>query len=162
MKQVLSILLFAIISFLSYGQKGFGSTATVGERRCALVISNKDYRHIRFLQNTLNDAVDMKTALQNLGFEVKMVQNTDYRNLACAINRFVANLKSGDVALVYYSEHGLSYNGKNYLLPIDAQVTCLEHLDEQGYSLNKIVEDIAVRGVKNSYYLLDACRSVLN
>jgi formylglycine-generating enzyme required for sulfatase activity len=104
----------------------------------------------------------MKTALQNLGFEVTMVQNTDYRSLASTINRFVAKLQSGDVALVYYSGHGLSYNGKNYLLPIDAQLTCLEQLDEHGYSLNKIVGDISVHGVKNSFYLLDACRSVPN
>jgi uncharacterized caspase-like protein len=132
------------------------------ERRLALVIGNKDYQYIRPLRNTLNDAVDMKTALQNLGFEVTMVQNTDYRSLASTINRFVAKLQSGDVALVYYSGHGLSYNGKNYLLPIDAQLTCLEQLDEHGYSLNKIVGDISVHGVKNSFYLLDACRSVPN
>ncbi len=140
-----------------------GTKIPVGtERRFALVIGNKDYQYIRSLRNTLNDAADMKTSLQGLGFDVTMVQNTDYRSLVGSINRFVTKLQSDDVALVYYSGHGLSYNGKNYLLPIDAQVNCLEQLDEHGYSLNKIVGDIAVRRVKNSFYLLDACRNVPN
>ncbi|GAA4418523.1 hypothetical protein GCM10023187_52020 [Nibrella viscosa] len=136
-------------------------TAPAGtERRLALVIGNKDYQHVRSLKNPLNDAQDMSRALETLGFEVNTVPNADYRTMVTALNRFRDKLTGTDVALVYYAGHGLSYNGKNYLLPIDTQIRCLEELEEYGISLNRILSDLATRQVRNSFVFLDACRNL--
>ena len=143
------------------GIKIVGGTAPAGtERRIALVVGNKDYQHVRKLQNPVNDATDMTTALKALGFEVITLTNTSYPQLQSGLNRFKDKLTTSDVALVYYSGHGVSYNGKNYLLPVDADIQCLEQVEEYGISLSRILSDLASRHVRNSFVFLDACRNL--
>ena len=145
----------------SRGLKPVEGEAPAGtERRIALVVGNKDYRKMNVLRNPLNDATDMTEALQKLGFEVIKVANADYRTLMGAVNRFKGQLGRSDVALFYYSGHGLSYGGKNYLMPVDADISCLDQIEEYGVSLNRILGDISAQGVRNSFVFLDACRNV--
>jgi formylglycine-generating enzyme required for sulfatase activity len=161
----LLILLICKISLLAQtkGMKPVGGNAPAGtERRLALVVGNKDYQKLNLLRNPLNDANDMAAALEQLGFEVIKITNADYRAFLNAVNRFKDRLSSSDVALFYYSGHGLSYSGKNYLMPTDADISCLEQIEEQGISLNRILGDITAKGVRNSFVLLDACRNVPN
>ena len=151
---------------MALAQKGFkpvsGDAPAGTERRLALVVGNKDYQKLNPLRNPLNDANDMAAALKQLGFEVIQTTNADYRGFLNALNRFKDRLSTSDVALFYYSGHGLSYGGKNYLMPTDADITCMEQIEEYGISLNRILGDITAKGVKNSFILLDACRNVPN
>jgi uncharacterized caspase-like protein len=39
-----------------------------------------------------------------------------------ALSRFSKVVRGADVAVVYYSGHGMQFEGKNYLLPIDADL----------------------------------------
>ncbi|GAA4418861.1 hypothetical protein GCM10023187_52690 [Nibrella viscosa] len=140
-----------------------GGTAPAGtERRLALVVGNKDYRFVRPLKNPLNDATDMTKALQTLGFAVTTVTNADYRALVTALEKFRNQLTDETIALVYYSGHGVSYKGKAYLMPIDAELTCLEQVEANGVSLDRLLFDISSRNVRNSFVFLDACRSLPN
>ena len=132
------------------------------ERRMALVVGNKDYAGLTKLLNPVNDADDMEIALKKMGFEVIKATNADYKTFLGAVNRFKEKLSNSDVAFVYYSGHGASYNGKNYLLPIDASFTCLEQLEEYGISLNRILGEVSSKNVKNSFIVLDACRNIPN
>jgi formylglycine-generating enzyme required for sulfatase activity len=143
--------------------KGMKPVVPAGtERRLALVIGNKDYQKLSPLRNPLNDANGMTLALEQLGFEVIKTTNADYRTFLNAVNRFKDCLSNSDVALFYYSGHGLSYGGKNYLMPTDADISCLDQIEEYGISLNRILGDISAKGVRNSFVLLDACRNVPN
>ncbi|MFN8348806.1 MAG: SUMF1/EgtB/PvdO family nonheme iron enzyme [Spirosomataceae bacterium] len=143
------------------GMKPVGGNAPAGtERRLALVVGNKDYPYLNPLRNPVNDANDMEAALKRLGFEVISVTNADYRALTNALTRFKEGLTQSDVAFFYYSGHGASYGGKNYLLPTDLNADCLEQIEDQGLSLNRILGDIASKGVKNSFVVLDACRNI--
>lgn len=132
------------------------------EQRIALVIGNKEYMNISPLKNPINDANDMAEALEEIGFTVIKVTDTDYRQLIGAVNKFKESLSRSDVALFYYSGHGVSYQNQNYLLPIDADISCLERIAEYGIPLNRILADIANQKVKNSFVFLDACRNVPN
>ncbi|MFN8348803.1 MAG: SUMF1/EgtB/PvdO family nonheme iron enzyme [Spirosomataceae bacterium] len=159
--------LFFLLLLLNIGpafaQKGMKPVIPAGtERRLALVVGNKDYQKMNPLRNPLNDANDMTVALEQLGFEVIKTTNADYRAFLNAVNRFKDRLSTSDVALFYYSGHGLSYGGKNYLMPTDADISCLDQIEEYGISLNRILGDITAKGVKNSFVLLDACRNVPN
>ncbi|MFN8348808.1 MAG: SUMF1/EgtB/PvdO family nonheme iron enzyme [Spirosomataceae bacterium] len=166
MKKLLFLLLILIISqnavlAQTKGMKPVGGDAPAGtERRIALVIGNRDYPFLTTLKNPLNDANDMETALKRLGFEVIKVTNTDFRTLTNTLNRFKEGLSSSDVAFFYYSGHGASYGGKNYLLPTDINADCLEQIEDQGVSLNRILGDIASKNVKNSFVVWDACRNI--
>lgn len=167
MKQILLATLLLLTSWRvlaqSKGLKPIDGEAPSGtERRIALVVGNKDYQKLNPLRNPLNDADDMADALQKLGFEIIKVTNADYRTLVGAVNRFREQLGSSDVAIFYYSGHGLSYEGKNFLMPVDADISCLDQIEEFGISLNRILGDIAAKNVRNSFVFLDACRNVPN
>ncbi len=167
MKRILLVTVFLLLGENAWAQsKGLkpveGEAPSGTERRIALVIGNKDYQKMNPLRNPLNDANDMAEALQKLGFETIKVTNTDYRALVGAVNRFREQLSSSDVALFYYSGHGISYGGKNFLMPVDADISCLDQIEEFGVPLNRILGDIAAKNVRNSFVFLDACRNVPN
>ena len=169
MKKILLIILLFQFTFWAKsnaqnkGMKPVEATVPSGtERRMALVVGNKDYTGLSKLLNPLNDADDMEIALKKMGFEVIKATNADYKTFVGAVNRFKETLSNSDVAFVYYSGHGASYNGKNYLLPVDATVTCLEQIEEYGISLNRILGEVSSKGVKNSFIVLDACRNLPN
>jgi formylglycine-generating enzyme required for sulfatase activity len=149
------------LSAQSKSMRPVGGDAPAGtERRLALVVGNKDYTHQRSLTNPLNDADDMAAALRKLGFEVTLVRNADYKGLMAALGRFRDGLFSTDVAFFYYSGHGSSYGGKNYLLPTDVNASCLEEIEVQGVALDRVLSDLTYRKVKTSLVVLDACRDL--
>lgn len=167
MKKTILIILLTLTTYFSNaqtkGMKPVMATVPTGtERRMALVVGNKDYMGLSKLLNPLNDADDMEIALKKMGFEVIKATNADYRTFLGAVNRFKEKLSNSDVAFIYYSGHGASFNGKNYLLPVDATFTCLEQIEEYGISLNRILGEVSSKGVKNSFIVLDACRNIPN
>jgi hypothetical protein len=125
-----------------------------------LVIGNKDYPKVGNLKNPINDAISMTKALEALGFEVIQRNNSDYRSFMIAISDFKNKLSNSDVAFLYYSGHGASFGGQNYLLPTDADISCLEQIEAQGIGLNRILGEIAAKEVKTSFVVLDACRNI--
>jgi hypothetical protein len=131
------------------------------EKRKALLIGNSKYVYYEPLSNSIRDVDSMAVALKTLGFEVTVKKNTEYRTLSSAVNIFVQSLEKDDIALLYYSGHGIGYNGNNYMLPIEEDFDCLNQLEDLiPISLNRIVRNIENRGVKNSFVFLDACRNL--
>ncbi|MDF7821827.1 SUMF1/EgtB/PvdO family nonheme iron enzyme [Runella sp. MFBS21] len=130
------------------------------ERRLALVIGNKDYtRPEARLQNPLNDANDVTATLQQLGFEVIKRTNLDRAGLETAIDDFAAKLTSYDVGLFYFSGHGMAFQGENYLLPTDANLSFENQARSQCVSLRRILDGMEGAQAKVSLVLLDACRN---
>ncbi|MFM7712366.1 MAG: caspase domain-containing protein, partial [Microcystis sp.] len=89
--------------------------------RKALVIGNGNYEEGR-LQNSLNDATDIAKALEELGFEVTLVQNLDLRSMEAAIDDFSRQLRKGGVGVFYYAGYGVQVEGENYLIPLKAKL----------------------------------------
>ncbi len=159
-----------LFSFLYMGQllaqhaKGMlpkGSMIPAGtERRLALVIGNKAYQYISPLKNPTNDALAMKAALDTLGFDVVMHLDLDRSALISAFNKFKNGLRANDVVFVYFSGHGVGYEGQSYILPTDADISCLEQIETHGVGLQRILTDLNAKQVKNIFVMLDACRNL--
>ena len=132
------------------------------ERRFALVIGNKDYTAIGALKNPINDALDISKAFQQLGFEVTTITNADYKKMLNSFSIFTKNLQKNDVVVFYYSGHGISYDGKNFLIPTDANITCLEEVEENALTLGRLMTSVEAKNVRNSFVFLDACRNLPN
>ncbi len=162
--QLFILLLFcSSILFAQEKNKGFIPTnANSSERRLALVIGNKDYAAIGALKNPINDANDVSKAFKEIGFEVTTITNTDYKRMIGAFNQFTKNLLPTDVVVFYYSGHGISYDGKNYLIPTDASIMCLEEIEENAHSLGRLLIAVEAKNVKNTFVFLDACRNLPN
>ncbi|MER9423447.1 caspase family protein [Mesorhizobium sp. M0317] len=145
-------LLFALLLMLA-------TTATaVAERRVALVIAEDHYRLVRPLANPVNDGAAMEAALKTLGFEVVLETNRDLRRMRRALDDFREDAMGADVALVYFSGHGVEISGDNRLLPVDADASSLDQLEKTSLPLEEVRDAVAATA-KVGLIVLDACRS---
>ncbi|MGA0199865.1 MAG: caspase family protein, partial [Prochlorotrichaceae cyanobacterium] len=92
------------------------------DRRVALVIGNSRYQTVDPLDNPVNDATDVASALRALGFEVILETDAHLPTMGSALNRFSDLLSQGRVGLFYYAGHGIQFEGQNYLLPVDVSL----------------------------------------
>lgn len=124
-------------------------------KKIALLIGNNRYSHIGKLDKPINDATDLSHALKNLGFEVMLKTDADKSTLEAAISEFGQKAQSANVAMLFYSGHGLQVNGENILVPVDYNLA----KPEGGVSANTIqkVMQNATGGTK--LLVLDACRN---
>jgi Caspase domain len=126
--------------------------------RVALVVGNSQYQNTAALSNPANDATDVGAALEAIGFKVMVRVDATKRQMDQAIEQFARDANSADAALFYYAGHGMQYEGRNYLVPVDAELR-----DEVSvhYELTSI-DDIKLalqqsKGVR--IVILDSCRN---
>src|ERR1700730_4666118 len=133
--------------------------AALAERRVALVVGNSQYKNPSLvLFNPKNDAEDVAAVLRTLDFEVIVAVDAGKRALDLAMTQFARLATNADAALFFYAGHALQYQGRNYLMPTDAE---LEDEISLRYQM-MLIDDVRVGleragGVK--IMILDACRN---
>lgn len=135
----------------------FTAAPAVAQKRVALVIGNGGYQHTAHLKNPINDANDMAAALQRLGFDVLRGIDLTQGGMRDILRTFTGKAAGADVALLFYAGHGLQVGGKNYLLPVDAQIENQADLEFGSIDLN-LVLGVMEGQAKTSIAFLDACR----
>ncbi len=146
-------LVCVLIAFVALG------SAAHAERRVALVVGNGAYTSAGALANPVNDAGDMSDALKRLGFEVIVGTDLDRRAFDGKLREFARALPKADVALFFYAGHGLQVSGRNFLIPVDAQLQTERDLDFEGVPLDFVLKQMELeRDGRTSIVLLDACR----
>ena len=140
---------------LTLGDASTGTSA----KRLALVIGNGAYTNVSPLKNPPNDARDMATSLKSLGFEVTSGINVNQRDMKRLIREFGQRLKQGGSGLFYYAGHGVQSKGRNYLIPIDADIQSEAEVEDTGVDVNLVLGfmDEAQNGL--NIVILDACRN---
>ncbi|MDG4890589.1 MAG: hypothetical protein EOQ64_21255 [Mesorhizobium sp.] len=133
------------------------SAEALADRRIALVIGNSAYQKVRRLPNSTNDASDMALKLKGLGFEVVSGSDLEFATMRGAVRNFIQKLNTADIALFYYSGHGLQVDGINYMVPVDAHLASYDDLDFEVLSMDLVVAAME-RNSKVSLVFLDACR----
>ena len=127
-------------------------------QRVALVIGNAAYKEAP-LTNPVNDARAIGQALQESGFTVILRENTDQRGMLSALREFGDKLRGGGTGLFYYAGHGMQIKGRNYLIPIGANV---DREDEVAYSAvdaQAVLDKMESAGNAANIMILDACRN---
>lgn len=124
----------------------------------ALVVGQSAYRELGPLPNPANDARAVDRLLTDLGFDVVSVTDADQKKLSRALRRFEEDAEGADVALVYYSGHGIEAGGENFLVPVDAGLTSLDDAAERLVPVSRFLEALQ-EVVPVTIVLLDACRS---
>ena len=136
--------------------------------RVALVIGNSRYEpSVGALRNTVNDAKAMAKTLRALGFTVIEEHNVTRDELLAAVLKFRTKLRGAEVGLFYFSGHGLSVAGANYLLPVksgyspDAADETNRRLlaETKLFNAEQAVAEMANTGVACNLVILDACRT---
>lgn len=127
-------------------------------RGVALVIGQSAYEHIAALPNPANDAREMSKLLTDLGFDTRTVTDRDAQRLKRDLERFAEDAADADVAVLYYSGHGIEAGGENWLLPVETDDSSLETASQALVSLTWVVDELR-RSVPVAIVLLDACRT---
>lgn len=137
---------------------GLGAGAALAAAKAALVIGNGAYRNVQPLVNPPNDAADMAAALKGIGYSVTLVKDGDLSAMNDGLRAFLRDADHADSALIFYSGHGVQVKGRNYLIPVSAQISDELDLDTQTVSLDKLLELVDGAGAKVRIVILDSCR----
>lgn len=131
-------------------------------KRIALVIGNDNYLNVTKLQKAVNDANAVAKTLRDLNFKVISKNDADRKGMNQLLGKAAGEIEAGDEVLFYFSGHGVSVNGQNYLLPVDippVNPSLLHTLRKDAFSEDEIINIIQERGAKVSILIIDACRN---
>ncbi|AZO71132.1 MULTISPECIES: caspase family protein [unclassified Mesorhizobium] len=151
-----AVLLSGILLFVL---AAFGAEAATPDaaKRVALVIGNSKYVNAVPLPNPANDAQLIASTLRNAGFEVIEGVDQDNQGMHSLISRFTEESYNADLAVIFYAGHGMQVDGKNYLIPVDAELTSPAYLKTRTVQIDEFMAalppDPAVGVI-----ILDACR----
>jgi hypothetical protein len=128
-------------------------------RRVALLIGNAAYTSgMPALTYPLQDIQVLEQSLKKLNFEVQVVRNADQKAMGRAIRDFGTSAREAQVALVYYSGHGMQARDENYLIPVGATIETEGDLDIEAIQLRALMRQIEDARPKTTVVVLDACR----
>ncbi len=150
------ILCFMVMSLLCAT-----NAAAAAERRVALVIGNAVYQGEKTLTNPGNDAADVAALLSRMGFnagKVKPQINLGRKAMNAAVHDFMNLAEGADLAVVYYSGHGMQTGGESFLIPTDAQIQSERDVRSDGIRLGELMDDLEGRRIRHTLILLDSCR----
>lgn len=129
-----------------------------GERRVAFVVGNSAYK-MGPLKNPGNDARAVAAMLRKLNFEVIERQNVTRETFALGVREFGDKLKGATVGLFYFAGHGLQVRGRNFLVPVDADIAREDEVPYRSLDVNEVLDKMDSARTPINLVLLDACRN---
>ncbi len=127
-------------------------------RKVALVIGNGDYANTSRLANPPNDIKLVAASAKQAGFDdVTVAANLSVNDFQKVMRDFRTKAEGAEIAMVYYAGHGIEAQGKNWLIPTDAQLKSDLDLPYEAINLDRMME--AVSGARIRIVILDSCRN---
>ena len=130
------------------------------QNRVALVIGNSNYAFTTKLENTISDAKIISDALKKVNFKVVYKENLNIDEFYKQIRLFLAEVSdsSCEAGFFYFAGHGIQFENKNFLVPIDAKVDNEDDIDRFCFPLEKLNKIVSSKN-KVIITVLDACRN---
>ena len=132
--------------------------ADAKEPRIALVIGNSAYRYSP-LVNPVNDARAVAKTLEQNGFSVTSRENVGLKDMQILLRQFGDQLRKGGVGLFFFAGHGMQIKGRNFLIPMDADIQREDEVAFNALDANAILEKMESAGNRMNIVILDACRN---
>jgi Caspase domain len=126
--------------------------------RVALVIGNGAYQHAVALANPPNDAADVAKELEGAGFTVIRRDNASLREMHLALREFGDKLTRTSTGVFYFAGYGVQVRGRNYLLPVDADIAREDEVAFSAMDLGAVMEKLDSARNPVNIVILDACR----
>lgn len=136
--------------------------ATPQGRRVALVVGIGGYRYQSPLSATPKDARDMGALLQGMGFTLttgSALVDADKRTFDLALRQFAREAQGAEMAVFYFSGHGMQIDGRNWMIPTDGRSSRPSELAAQHVGLHDVSAVLERAQPKLSMLILDACRN---
>jgi hypothetical protein len=133
--------------------------AALAAKRVALLIGNAAYSGVTRLDNPSRDVAMIGRALEGAGFDsIDVKVDLDREGMIKALRQFEDKSFDADIAVVYFSGHGMELNGENFLLPVDARLATDRDVEDESVTLTRLLR--TVDGAKKlKLIILDACRN---
>jgi uncharacterized caspase-like protein len=129
----------------------------MSENRTALLIADWAYANFGRLATPVPEARALKAALERLGFEVTMVENSSREGMLDALSDFEQALRRrGGIALFHYGGHGLQVAGKNYLVPANAEIPDERRVATRAVDVDEVMGSLDASGSETNIVVLDA------
>jgi uncharacterized caspase-like protein len=124
----------------------------LAEGRVALLIGNGAYTRVPALPNPPRDAAAMADLLGKAGFDIIEKKDLGADAMRRALRDFSDHVRDADVAVVFYTGHGMEMNGVNYLIPVDATIARDVDVEDEAVLLDRVIRTIepARRGSSSS------------
>jgi formylglycine-generating enzyme required for sulfatase activity/uncharacterized caspase-like protein len=144
-----------VLLWLSEAASGAGM---IGQpARVALVIGNGSYTQAP-LSNATSDARAIANVLREGGFDVVFAENAEKAEFESSIATFAQKLERGVIAVVYFSGHAIQHQGRNFLLPLNVQLTSAADVRRETVDVDQILDPMIVARPAASVIILDAGR----
>ena len=126
--------------------------------RVALVIGNGRYADAP-LPNAVNDGADVAKELEAAGFSVIRRENATLKEMHLALREFGDRLGRNSTGVFYFAGHGLQVRGRNYLVPVDADIAREDEVQFSALDLAAVMEKLDSARNPVNLVILDACRN---
>lgn len=130
------------------------------QKRLAFVIGNAAYQS-GALATPANDAGLVAQTLQAAGFDVVGARDVDQESLRSAYRDFLAKVTAAGpdaVVFVYLAGQGVQFEGDNYFVPVDAQISNATDVPIAAVRVSDLTEPLATLPTKVNIIVLDAAR----
>ncbi len=129
--------------------------------RYALVIGNSHYTgSAGVLKNPVNDAEDMAILLRKKQFTVTVLKDASKRQMKEGFDTFTRQLSQKDaVGLFFFAGHGIEVGGRNYLIPVNANIQGEADVEYEGIDAGRVIKGMEYAGNNLNMVILDACRN---
>lgn len=152
---------FLILSLLSLLPSHAYAQTVDASSRTALVFGNAAYSTPdRPLKNSVSDARLMARTLKELGFDVRLREDVDQRAMLQALRELEETLhKKKGVGFFYFAGHGVQVNGRNYIVPIGANLVRDVDAQKNAIDVDAVLQSLRDTGARLNILVLDACRN---
>lgn len=132
-----------------------------GQERAAFVVGNNSYSFARPLQTAVPDATAVSAMLQSFGFSVTELHDASSDDFSDGLAKFLKEAATAKDIVVYFAGHGVeSHTLKdNFLIPVDAKLEKESHLENQAFSLTRLIDRIQGLPAQARFIVLDCCRN---
>lgn len=126
--------------------------------RVAFVIGNQAYANFDQLKNAVNDAKLIAASLKRLDFEVVEGYDLTLAQMQDLFQNSRDLLTRAEAVTFYYAGHGFQIDGKNYLVPVDAELRSASAIASSTVRLDAVIGELQ-SPERPTLILLDACRN---
>lgn len=153
----LFVFVFFFVCLAVSGQEGTQEKPSVIEPRNALLIANGSYSFLSDLSEPIPEAKNLMLSLQELGFSVKLIENASMEQMQDALYNFQQTLSGqGGIGFFHYGGHAVQVEGKNYLIPSNANIEYERYVTTRAVDLDEIMESMVA---DTNIVILDSCRN---
>lgn len=152
---------FRYLPFILVAGVLFSAPAPAQDRSAnqALVIGNANYSDASApLSLALSDARTLADEFRRNNFEVELKENLGTDEMRRTVDAFVARIRSGSAALLYFNGFGVQVGRQTFILPVNAQISSEAAVRRDGISIEATLTELDRRGAKAKIVILDAAR----